>query len=279
MELPTWLETRLMQVCDLVFAVIPQQTPTLEKLVECKIISHRGQHDNQEIFENTLTAFDHALETDGIWGIELDFRWTKDLYPVVSHDPDLMRLYGSNTRISETKLEDLNRICPHIPTLEEVLQRYGGKLHLMVEAKEEYYPQPEKQNRILKELFSKLKPQKDFHLLCLIPEMLELVTFTENSAKILVAVFNEKILSNISLNENYAGLGGHYLLLHRKLVKQHLDCGQNIGVGYPRSKNNLFREINRGVEWIFCNDAVGLSSLLQAELKKAQSLVVEGSVN
>jgi len=33
------------------------------------------------------------------------------------------------------------------------------------------------------------------------------------------------------------------------------------------------------VEWIFCNDAVGLSSILQAELKKAQSLVVEGSVN
>ena len=57
MELPTWLETRLMQVCDLVFAVIPQQTPTLEKLGQCKIISHRGQHDNQEIFENTLTAF------------------------------------------------------------------------------------------------------------------------------------------------------------------------------------------------------------------------------
>ena len=154
MELPIWMETRLMQVCDLVFALIPQQTPTLEKLVECKIISHRGQHDNQEIFENTLTAFDHALETDGIWGIEFDFRWTKDLYPVVSHDPDLMRFYGSNTRISETKLEDLNRICPHIPTLDEVLQRYGGKLHLMVEAKEEFYPQPEKQNRILKELFS-----------------------------------------------------------------------------------------------------------------------------
>ena len=55
--------------------------------------------------------------------------------------------------------------------------------------------------------------------------------------------------------------------------------GKSIGVGYPRSKNNLFREINRGVEWIFCNDAVGLSSILQAELKKAQSLVVEGSVN
>ena len=275
MGLTTWLETRLMQVCDLVFAVIPQQTPTLEKLEQCKIISHRGQHDNQEIFENTLTAFDHVLETDRIWGIELDFRWTKDLYPVVSHDPDLMRLYGSNTRISETTLEDLNLLCPQIPTLEEVLKRYGGKLHLMVEAKEEYYPQPEKQNRILKILFNQLKPRKDFHLLSLVPEMLELVTFIDNSAKILVAIFNEKTLSKISLNQNYAGISGHYLLLHRKIVEQHLVCGQHIGVGYPRSTNNLFREINRGIEWIFCNDAVGLSNILQSELKKAQSLIVE----
>jgi len=279
MELPTWLENPLMQVCDLVFFVLPQQTPTLEKLEKCKIISHRGQHDNQSIFENTLTAFDLALETDGIWGIELDFRWTKDLCPVISHDPDLMRLYGYNTTISETTLEDLNRICPNIPTLEEVIKRYGGKLHLMVEAKKEYYPQPEKQNKILKVLFNQLKPQNDFHILSLVPEMLELITFVDNSAKMLVAVFNEKTLSKISLNQNYAGLGGHYLLISRKLLNQHLDCGQKIGVGYPKSKNNLFREINRGVEWIFCNDAVTLSKILESELKKTQSLVMEGRVN
>ena len=134
MELPSWLEIRLMQVCDLIFALIPQQAPTVENLRKCKIISHRGQHDNLKVFENTLTAFDHVLETDGIWGVEIDFRWTKDLYPVVYHDPDLQRLYGSNIRISDTTLDELKQLCPQIPTLEEVLKRYGGKLHLMVEA-------------------------------------------------------------------------------------------------------------------------------------------------
>jgi glycerophosphoryl diester phosphodiesterase len=225
------------------------------------------------VFENTLSAFDHALETAGIWGIELDFRWTKDLHPVVAHDPDLQRLFGSNLRIAETTLAELKQHCPLVPTLEEVLLRYGGKLHLMVEAKEEHYPQPEKQNMILKELFAPLKPREDFHLLSLDPEMLVLVKFVDTSAKIPVADFNAKTLSKISLNEKYAGLGGHYLLLHKKIVKQHLDCGQKIGVGYPKSKNNLFREINRGVEWIFCNDAVGVSDILQTELKKAQLLV------
>jgi glycerophosphoryl diester phosphodiesterase len=279
MELPSWIESCLMQICDSIFAIVPQQVPSLENLLKCKIISHRGQHDNITVFENTLSAFDHALETDGIWGIELDFRWTKDLHPVVAHDPNLMRLFGSNIRISDTTIAELKQQCPQVPTLEEVLLRYGGKLHLMVEAKEEHYPQPEKQNMILKELFAPLEPRKDFHLLSLAPEMLVLVKFVDTSAKIPVAVFNAKTLSKISLTEKYAGLGGHYLLLHQKIVKQHLDCGQKIGVGYPKSKNNLFREINRGVEWIFCNDAVGVSVILQTELKKVQLLVYAETSN
>ena len=273
MELSYWLESRLIDICDSIFAFIPQHVPTLENLSKCKIISHRGQHDNITVYENTLSAFDHALETEGIWGIELDFRWTKDLHPVVAHDEDLMRVFGSNLRISETTLSEIKQDCPQVPTLEEVILRYGGKLHLMVEAKEEHYPYPKKQNLILKDLFSTLHPQEDYHLLSLDPEMLLMVKFVDTSAKIPIAVFNVKTLSKISFNKKYAGLGGHYLLLHKKIIKQHLDFGQKIGVGYPKSKNSLFREINRGVEWIFCNNAVEVSGLLQIELKKAQFLV------
>jgi len=68
MELPSWLESRLMQICDSIFAIVPQQVPTLENLGKCKIISHRGQHDNITVFENTLSAFDHALETSRYLG-------------------------------------------------------------------------------------------------------------------------------------------------------------------------------------------------------------------
>jgi len=54
------------------------------------------------------------------------------------------------------------------------------------------------------------------------------------------------------------------------VVRKHLKSGQKIGVGYPRSKNSLFRELNRSVEWIFSNDAIGLNSIFQTELKKLQ---------
>ena len=140
----------------------------------------------------------------------------------------------------------------------------------MVEVKVELYPEPEKQVLILKNLFSDLEPAKDFHLISLEQQMLENINFLDNKAKVLVAEFNVKELSKIALEKNYAGFAGHYILIWNKVVRKHLKYGQKIGVGYPRSKNSLFRELNRSVEWIFSNDAVGLNSIFQTEFKKLQ---------
>ena len=277
--MPLWLETILIKICDLIFELVPRQIPSFEILEKCKIVSHRGQHDNKIVFENTIASFDQVLETNEIWGIEFDFRWTKDLCPVVIHDPDLQRLHGVNRLVSDTALDELKQLCPLVPTLEEVLNRYGKKLHLMVEVKEELYPEPKKQVLILKNLFSDLDPAKDFHLISLDPQMLEKINFLDNTAKILVAEFNVNELSRIALEKNYAGFAGHYILLRNKVVRKHLKSGQTIGVGYPRSKNSLFRELNRSVDWIFSNDAVGLNSIFQTELKKVQSFQNSGSIN
>ena len=269
--MPLCLEIALIKICDLIFELVPRQIPPFEILEKCKIVSHRGQHDNKIVIENTIASFDKVLETNEIWGIEFDFRWTKDLCPVVIHDPDLLRLYGINRLVSDTPLNELKQLCPLVPTLEEVLIRYGKKLHLMVEVKEEVYPDPEKQVLILKNMFSVLEPAKDFHLISLKPQMLEKINFLKNTAKILVAEFNVNELSKIALEKNYAGFAGHYILIGKNLISKHNKSGQNIGVGYPRSKNSLFRELNRSVEWIFSNDAEGLNRIFQTELKKLQS--------
>ena len=277
--MPIWLDNILIKICDFIFELIPRQIPAFEKLGKCKIVSHRGQHDNKIVFENTLSSFDKVLEADGIWGIEFDFRWTKDLYPVVIHDPNLRRLHGVNRIVSDITLSELKILCPLIPTLEEVLKRYGKMLHLMVEVKEELYPEPEKQVLILKNLFSDLEPAKDFHLISLKQQMLEKINFLDNTAKILVAEFNVNELSRIALEKNYAGFAGHYILIGNKVVRKHLKSGQKLGVGYPSSKNSLFRELNRSVEWIFSNDAVGLNNIFQTELKKLQKFQNSESIN
>ena len=226
--MPLWVEIALIKICDLIFELVPRQIPSIEILEKCKIVSHRGQHDNKIVLENTIASFDKVLETNEIWGIEFDFRWTKDLCPVVIHDPDLQRLHGINRLVSDTTLNELNQLCPLVPTLEEVLIRYGKKLHLMVEVKEELYPDSEKQVLILKNLFSVLEPAKDFHLISLKPQMLDKIDFLKNTAKILVAEFNVNELSRIALEKNYAGFAGHYILIGKKIIRKHQKLGQNI---------------------------------------------------
>ena len=60
MKTPEWLENIFHLVVDLWFAAWPQPVPARTRLRDCKIISHRGEHDNHAVFENTLAAFERA---------------------------------------------------------------------------------------------------------------------------------------------------------------------------------------------------------------------------
>ncbi|MFH1580887.1 MAG: glycerophosphodiester phosphodiesterase family protein, partial [Pseudomonadota bacterium] len=235
-------------------------------LINCKIISHRGEHDNRSVFENTLKAFDKVLDK-GVFGIEFDIRWTKDLKPVVLHDMNTKRLYNKEIDINKVWFSDLRTAVPEIPSLEEIISRYGKRLHLMVEIKQEVYPEPLKQAGILKNLFSDLTPLKDYHFISLLPEIFSIIDFVPKSTFIPVARLNLKSMSQIALLNNYGGVAGHYLLVTNSVIKKHLDKNQKIGTGFVESENCLFRELNRGTEWIFSNNAVKLQTSINSSLK------------
>ena len=189
MNLHPKLERFLMTSCDQLFSAFPQKRPAKKLLEDCLIISHRGIHDQLEIKENTMDAFVLAEEKGG-YGIELDFRWTKDLVPVVVHDPDLERVFGMDAQTAEHDFESLKGLCPALPSLQQVVERFGNKMHLMIEVKHEPYPNPEHQNTILEEILSHLIPGQDYHLISLDPEMLELIECVPDQAKIPVAELN-----------------------------------------------------------------------------------------
>jgi glycerophosphoryl diester phosphodiesterase len=231
-----------------------------------KIVSHRGEHDNKTVYENTIPAFDRANEA-GVWGIEFDIRWTRDLQPVVFHDRDLLRLFKSNMEINNATLTELKTHFKWIPTLYEVVQKYGKKMHFMVEIKKETYPDPAYQNNVLKDLFHQLTPELDFHFIALYPEMFTFINFVPLSTFVPSARFNVKQLSDQALKKGYGGIAGHYLLINNGLLNKHHTQHQRIGTGYIRSKNSLFRELNRGVEWIFSNHAVQLQDICNSMLK------------
>jgi glycerophosphoryl diester phosphodiesterase len=260
------LEVQIRQILDRFYARWPQAVPDKNRLQHCKIISHRGDYDNRNVFENTMDAFDRAKD-QGVWGIEFDLRWTKDLNPVAIHDADLRRVFGLDFCIRQVTLAELKSRCPLVPSLAEMIQRYGKKIHLMIEIKAEHYPDPVGQNRILSEHLCSLEPEKDYHLLTMRPEMFSLIECVPRSVLLPVAHFNISQLSKMAIAQNYCGLAGHYALLTKSRLKKHKKLKQKLGTGYVNSTNCLFRELNRNVEWMFSDNAVELQKIVNQLLQ------------
>jgi len=254
-----------MAFVDKTTALIPRRVPDRQALERCRIISHRGEHDNTNVMENTLQAYDIATAA-GVWGIEADIRWTADLVPVICHDTSPARVFGIATAVSDLSFAQLRAQVPLIPTLQEVIDAFGGNTHLMLELKAEPRPQQAGQREILQTLLAPLAPARDYHILALDPALFEQVDFLPKNCLFPVAQTNVALLSRLSIERAYGGLGGHYLLLTDRLRQCHEAAGQRLGTGFPGSKNCLFRELNRGIEWIFSNNAVEMQSVRDQHL-------------
>ena len=261
------LEAQARHILDRFYSRWPQPVPDSDRLQHCKIVSHRGDYDNRNIFENTVDAFDR-VKAQGVWGIEFDLRWTADLHPVAIHDADLRRVFGSQLKIRQATLAELKDACPLVPTLAEMIQRYGRQIHLMVEIKSETYRDPVRQNQILEEVFSPLVPEQDYHFLTMMPKMFNLINFVPRSTFIPIARFNFLQLSKLAIEHNYSGLAGHYFLLTKSRLKRHMEFRQKTATGYVNSTNCLFRELNRNVEWIFSDNAVELQKVVNRLLQE-----------
>jgi glycerophosphoryl diester phosphodiesterase len=250
------------RLTDFFFARRPQPVPAADRLAQCKIISHRGEHDNRRIMENTLPAFEQAAAA-GVWGIECDVRWTKDAVPVVLHDPDLTRLFRIDRKIEQVTFRELRAGFGSVPSLSEVVSRFGGRLHLMIEIKACSWPGPQRQNRTLAEALTPLEPIKDYHIMSLTPFQQPPLPFLPSQALLAIAYFFPDHLSHWVIKNEWGGLCGHYLLMRAGIINKHLYRGQQVGTGFVNSRNCLFREINRGVQWLFSNRALVLQRILQ----------------
>ena len=267
-----WIENLYCRTVDHIYRRLPQPASDVEQLRRCKIIAHRGVCNGAGAMENTLKAFDRALAL-GIWGIELDIRWTRDLVPVVYHDPDTHRLFRADTQISQATHQQLSLRFPQIPSLEDVVQRYGKHLHLMIEIKQFLPPNPQRQYQILRDLLAGLEPGLDYHLISMTPELFRGIHFVPNDTFLPIAQLNIAHCSRLAIQWGYAGILGHYTLVRNPVIARHHRAGQRIGTGFVNSLGCLFRELNREVEWIFTDQAVTLQSECRASRKSALSVV------
>ncbi len=255
------IESCYLHAVDWLFARIPQPVPSKERLKKITIFSHRGEHDNVSTIENTLPAFEKAAAA-GVGGLECDLRWTKDLIPVVYHDADLKRLYNVTRRVADYSMVELKREFPTIPTLEEVIANFGKDHQLMIELKLEHFPDPEQQSLHLARVLKPLTPVTDFHLISLHPNIFQLFRSFPTRVYLPIARINAYPWSLRSSNRCWGGLTGHYTIITRGMINRHHRALQKVGTGFIHSRLSLFREVNRGVDWVFSNQAAALQKLV-----------------
>ena len=108
------------------------------KPFEDSYIAHRGFFDNDKIPENSLPAFEKAVEFG--YGIELDVQLTRDGKLVVFHDESLKRMTGLKKKLTDLNFKDLKELTLldsdiSIPLLDDVLKTVDGKVPLIIEIK------------------------------------------------------------------------------------------------------------------------------------------------
>ena len=94
-------------------------------------LAHRG--DDRGATENTIPALLAALDVPACDGLEFDVRLSSDGVPVLSHDPDLARVFGRHERVEALTADELGDIG--VPTLAAVLAAVGRRPFLDVELK------------------------------------------------------------------------------------------------------------------------------------------------
>jgi glycerophosphoryl diester phosphodiesterase len=231
---------------------------------DVRLVAHRGAHGPAAAVENTLAAFQLCVEA-GAWAVETDIRLTRDGEPVIHHDPDCGRLFGRpDLTIAATDFSTLRAAIPEIPHLQEVIERFAGTLHLMLEVKESWRDRPDYPQRVAAVL-SGLEPERDYHLLSLVPDHLEGFRDIPKSAFVDVAWMNAGAIIRQNLLLGHGGVAGSFALLGSKRLAQLRAAGRKIGTGFVENGGALRREVHRAADWIFTDRILQMQALVNRE--------------
>ncbi|WP_313799308.1 glycerophosphodiester phosphodiesterase family protein [Cytobacillus sp.] len=130
------------------------EEPTVGERKQVDNVAHRGATGYAP--ENTIAGFDLAVEMKADY-IEIDVQRSKDGETVVIHDTTVDRTTDGTGKVGDLTFEQLRSLDAGswkgeqfagepIPTFEEILDRYHGKVGILIELKApELYPGIEKQ--------------------------------------------------------------------------------------------------------------------------------------
>jgi len=94
------------------------------------LIAHRGLYDNKKVKENTIKAFDKALQ-NGFDGFETDLRLTKDGKVVLMHDPVISRVSDSYGLVKSLNYSELKKKFRDVALLQDITSKYQKRIFFL----------------------------------------------------------------------------------------------------------------------------------------------------
>jgi glycerophosphoryl diester phosphodiesterase len=238
-------------------------TETTGDLRQVDNVAHRGASAYAP--ENTIAAFDKAVEMKADY-IEIDVQRSMDGELVLIHDTTVDRTTDGSGKVGDFTFEELRSLDAgswkgeqfageHIPTFDEILDRYHGKIGILIELKApELYPGIEEsvaeelkernldkpQNeKIIIQSFNHKSMEKMNNLVPKVP----IGVLTSSRAHI-----TEQALQEFSTYADY--FNPSYGIVTEELVNQVHSLGMQIGSWTVRSQEAADFLLNMGVDAI-----------------------------
>jgi glycerophosphoryl diester phosphodiesterase len=201
------------------------------------LLGHRGLRLPGEPRENTLAAFDRALQL-GCDGFEFDVRSTADQHAVICHDP-----HYHNKEVASTNAVNLQGIC----TLDEVLERYKSRIFLDIELKV-----PGLERRIVS-MLEEAKLQSEIVISSFYPNILTNVrTVSRNAALGFICDRASALAHWRELPVDY--LMPHLSLLTRELLDEMHTAKKKVIVWTVNNPNDMKRLSEWGVDGLISDN-------------------------
>ncbi|MHA1338440.1 MAG: glycerophosphodiester phosphodiesterase [Promethearchaeota archaeon] len=232
------------------------------------VTAHRGA--NAECPENTILSFEKAVEI-GADLIEMDIHLSKDEAIVVMHDANTRRVADIALSIKDSTYEQLQEAnLPEgqkIPLLDEVFEKFRGKVGFVIEIKA---------TNLAEALLNKIK-EYDVSESCIIISFRhnELVRFRELNKDIPIAtlepsggrfvsgwLFKKNILNHVK-SLGFEGVHPFHKLLNKKFVESAHKMGIFVNPWTVDDNKRMEQLIGFGVDGITTNDPRTLISILQ----------------
>lgn len=244
-----------------------------------KTIAHRGASLNAP--ENTKAAFDQAVEMNCDY-IELDVQMSKDGKLVIMHDTSVNRTTNGTGQIRHMAWQNLRKLDAgnwfasdfageRIPLLEEVLDRYCGKIGIIIELKKpSLYPGMIQQTADALKRLPELKKEqvivqsfdfqslKGFHRI--LPEIPVGVLTNKRHQ------MTERMIQEFATFAQYINLNRR--LVHSRSVQYTHEIGMKIMAWNVRKPGQVPLLAQTGVDGIITNNPVCMIMQHNSDLKK-----------